>query len=288
MIRTAMSSVSATAAAAVIPDESMTTSPSSEQIQAARAYEELFVPAIFRQWAPVVLDAAGVSQGDRVLDVACGTGVLAREALTRVGPGGAVAGVDLAVGMLAVAREIAPDVDWREGTAEALPFDEASFDAVVSQYGLMFFTDRAAALREMLRVLVPSGRVAVAVWDSLDRMPAISREVDILERIGGTRAADALRAPFVLGDIDGLASLAKYAGLDSVEVAQHEGRARFPSVRSLVEADLRGWLPLMGVVLEEDVIAEIIDAADRELVDYVQGDGAMVFKMPALIVRAAK
>jgi SAM-dependent methyltransferase len=266
----------------------LTTSPSSEQIQAARAYEELFVPAIFRQWAPVVLDAAGVSQGDRVLDVACGTGVLAREALARVGPGGAVAGVDLATGMLAVAREIVPDVDWREGTAEALPFGEASFDAVVSQYGLMFFTDRTAALREMLRVLVPSGRLAVAVWDSLDRMPAISREVDILERIGGTRAADALRAPFVLGDIDGLASLAKDAGLGSVDVAQHEGRARFPSVRSLVEADLRGWLPLMGVVLEEDVIAEIIDAADRELVDYVQGDGAMVFEMPALIVRAAK
>jgi SAM-dependent methyltransferase len=266
----------------------MTTAPSDEEIRAARAYEEFFVPALFQRWTPRVLDAADVAEGDRVLDVACGTGVLAREAARRVGASGAVAGVDVAKGMLAVARETAPDVDWREAAAEALPFDDTSFDAVVSQFGFMFFTDRSAALREMLRVLVRSGRIAIAVWTSLDHIPAIAREVEILERIAGARAADALRAPFVLGDVDALTSLTEDAGMASADVRPHGGDAQFPSVRSLVEADLRGWLPLMGVTLDEDVIAEILDAADRELADFVQSDGSMVFDMPALIVRGRK
>ena len=87
-----------------------------DQIASARAYEELYVPALFAQWCPRVLDAVGLKPGDRVLDVACGTGVLAREAAARVGPGGFVAGVDPGLGMLAVAQERAPGVEWREGT----------------------------------------------------------------------------------------------------------------------------------------------------------------------------
>jgi ubiquinone/menaquinone biosynthesis C-methylase UbiE len=87
-----------------------------------------------------------------VLDVACGTGILASEASARVGPNGYVAGVDPNPGMLAVAARIAPSIEWRKGTAELLPYPDQSFDAVVSQFGLMFFIDRHQALREMLRV----------------------------------------------------------------------------------------------------------------------------------------
>src|SRR5690606_14144734 len=108
------------------------------EVAAARAYEALFVPALFGQWAASVVDAAQVSTGERVLDVACGTGVLAREAQRRTGPAGHVTGLDPGVGMLAVAKELAPTVDWRQGMAESMPFADASFDAVVSQFGLMF------------------------------------------------------------------------------------------------------------------------------------------------------
>jgi ubiquinone/menaquinone biosynthesis C-methylase UbiE len=120
----------------------------------------LFVPALFRQWAPIVADAARIKSSDRVLDVACGTGVLAREAAARTGQSGRVAGLDPHAGMLAVARGVSPAIDWQEGTAEALPFPDHAFDAVVCQFGIMFFPDRDKAIREMLRVMVPAGRCA--------------------------------------------------------------------------------------------------------------------------------
>ena len=222
-----------------------------EQIAAARAYEQLHVPALFQQWAPRVLDAAQIEPGQRVLDVACGTGVLSREAVARLGPKGFVAGIDPVPGMLAVAEQLEPRVEWRQGTAESLPYADRTFDAVVSQFGMMFFRDPSKALREMLRVLALGGRLAVAVWDSLENSAAYPIEVELLQRHAGQRAADALRAPFVLGNRDLLARLFESAGMDTVDIATHSGTARFPSVRSMVEADLRGWLPVMGVVLEE-------------------------------------
>lgn len=70
-------------------------------------------------------------------------------------------------GMLSVAARTAPDIEWRQGAAESLPYPDETFDSVVNQFGLMFFTHRRAALQEMVRVLVPGGRLAVAVFDSL-------------------------------------------------------------------------------------------------------------------------
>ena len=151
-------------------------------IDAANAYEALFVPALFGQWATKVADAAEIQPGQRVLDVACGTGVLAREVNLRTGSTGAVTGIDPSPGMVAVAKQLSRGIEWREGAAESLPFYDGSFDAVVSQFGLMFFMDRRQALREMLRVLAPGGRLVVAVWDSLETMPAYAAEVALLEQ----------------------------------------------------------------------------------------------------------
>jgi SAM-dependent methyltransferase len=254
------------------------------QIEAANGYETLMVPALFGQWPPVVADAAGIEWGDRVLDIACGTGVLTREVESRTGPTGFVAGLDPNAGMLRVARRLAPMVEWRQGVAESLPFPDQCFDTVVSQFGLMFFNDRRAALREALRVLVPDGCLAVAVWDSLEQIPAYAAEVALLERVAGTAAADALRAPFVLGNRSELTALFSDAGVESVDVATHQGMARFPSIRAMVEADLRGWLPLMNVVLPEKMIAEILEEAERVLGSYVMPDGSVSFEMSAHIV----
>jgi SAM-dependent methyltransferase len=131
---------------------------------AAEVYEEFFVPALFREWAIRVADAADIQPGWRVLDVACGTGILARTIAERLGAKGSVVGLDLNEGMLQVAKRKAPAIEWRQGRAESLPFEAHSFDATVSQFGLMFFEDRRAALQEMARVLKPGGHLAVAVW----------------------------------------------------------------------------------------------------------------------------
>ena len=250
-------------------------------IDAATAYEGLFVPALFRQWAAKVADAAGIQPGHRVLDVACGTGILAREAAARAGAAGRVVGIDPNPGMLAVAANLAPGVDWREGVAESLPFPDSSFDAVVSQFGLMFFRDRRQALREMRRVAAPTSRLVTAVWNSLDEMPAYASLVALLEETAGRRAADALRAPFVLGDRADLTSLASEAGLQAAAVETHQGVAEFPSIRTMVEADLRGWLPVMGVVLPNDQIEAILLQAERALAMYETAEKRMAFPISA-------
>lgn len=261
------------------------------QVDAAKAYEALFVPALFGQWVSRVADAAQVQPGQRVLDVACGTGVLARAILSRAGPSGQVVGLDPNPAMLAVANELAPAVTWRQGAAESMPFPDHSFDAVVSQFGLMFFEDRQQAVREMLRVLTTEGRLAVAVWDALETMPAYAAEVALLERLerlAGRPAAEALRAPFVLGNRDDLSRLFRNAGAASVVVTTHEGTARFPSIRVMLEADLRGWLPVMGVLLTEEQIGRVLIEAEADLVRHVGPDRTVAFAVRAHVVAARR
>jgi SAM-dependent methyltransferase len=258
-----------------------------EQIAAAEVYESLFVPAEFQEWAPRLVAAARIGPGQKVLDVACGTGVLAREVARRVGPSGFVAGADANPGMLAVAARKSPEIDWRHAGAEALPFDDNFFDAVVCQFGLMFFNQQVA-LREMMRVLAPGGHLTASVWDTLEHTPAYAALVALLDRKVGPRAASALRAPFALGDRNELAALFARADMPDVDIVTQRGTARFPNVRSMVEADVRGWLPAAGIMLSESEIGEIVEEAETALGAFVTADGAVAFDSPAHIVTARK
>lgn len=253
---------------------------------AADVYEEFFVPALFQEWAAPVAEAAAVAPGQTVLDVACGTGVLAREALKRVRPGGSVVGLDRNEGMLAVARREAPSVEWRLGEAQSLPFADGRFDAVVSQFGLMFFDDRVMALKEMWRVLRPGGRLAVAVWDALDRTPGYAAMTALLQRLFGDRIADALRAPYVLGDEGVLRSLFAEAGMADAHVRTEDGTARFPSIEAWVRTDVKGWT--LADLIDDAQYETLQREAQKDLEPFAQEDGTVAFGAPAHIVTAAK
>ncbi len=255
-----------------------------EEIESAQAYENFLVPALFEKWPSIILDSVILKPGDKILDVACGTGILAREASKRVKPEGSATGLDASPGMLTVAKQIDPDVNWVRGQAEMLPFPDESFDVVVSQFGLMFFSDKIKSIREMLRVLVPGGKLAVAVWHDLDHSVPYKIEVELLERMAGSNAANALRAPFVLGDKNELKKLFTDAGVNHIEIRTHNVTANFPEIRSMIEADLRGWLPVMGVVLSDELIEKILNEAETALKQFKNEDGKVSFDSPGHIV----
>jgi ubiquinone/menaquinone biosynthesis C-methylase UbiE len=253
---------------------------------AAEIYDELFPAAIFAEWAPRVCDAAGISPEMRVLDVACGTGVLTLVAAERVGPGGSAVGLDLNPGMLEVARHKAPHIEWRESPAESLPFEDGSFDAVVSQFGLMFFQDKAGAIAEMWRVLRPGGRMAVAVWDSLENVAGYAAVTNLLARLFGDAAANSLRSPYSLGDTTELGSLFRTAGVANASIATLAGKARYPSMRYWMEADIRGWT--LADMIDDAQFEELVAAAESELSRFVAKDGRVEFDSPAHIISATR
>ena len=266
----------------------METNPTAEELEAGRGYEALFVPAVFDRWTKHVIDGAGVSRGSRVLDVACGSGVLTRHAFRQAGPSGHVAGVDPAPGMIAAAREIEPGIEWTLGGAEDLPFDDNAFDCVVSQFGMMFFRDRHAAAREMHRVLAHGGRLAVAVWNSVEHNGAYGDIIAVLDEHVSTAAGDALRLPYTLGDETAIAKTFADAGFSDVSFDTRIENACFPSPRTMVEAELRGWLPLFDINLSEDEIADVLVRSDEKLSKYASPTGKAVFPTSGHIIKATK
>jgi len=253
---------------------------------AAEVYDEFFLPALFSTWPPRVTRAAALAPGMRVLDVACGTGVLTLEAARAVTPGGTVVGIDLNPGMLAVARRKAPGIDWREAPAENLPFAAEEFDAVVSQFGLMFFERREDAVREMWRVLRPGGRLAIAVWDALERTPGYAGITSLLARLFGDATADLLRTPYALGDERGFAAALAKAGVVGPRVRRIGGEARFPSIRAWMNCDVRGWT--LANVLDDAQFEHLVAEAEKELARFTGADGSVRFDHPALVASATK
>lgn len=253
----------------------------------AEIYDEMFVPALFAHWGPIISDIAQIRQGDSVLDVACGTGALARAALDRVGPGGKVVGLDPNMDMLSVAQRNNSRIEWREGRAETLPFAAESFDAVVSQFGFMFFEDHAGALREMMRVLHPGRRLAVAVCDDVERSPGYAAFADLLQRLFGQGVADAFKTPFALGDPQRLRGICGEAGLGNAEILQRSALVRFSSIAALVSTE-RACVWTLGGILDDDQFARLLRESEQTLTPFVGRDGAIRFDMPALVITAVK
>jgi len=205
----------------------------------AEAYESYMVPSLFGPCATNLIETADPKPGERILDLGCGTGIVARQVASRVGATGRVTGIDVSPNMLAVAR-VAADrdgltIEWREGNAEQLPFPDSSFDLVLSQFALMFVTNKRVALAEMRRVVTEDGRVLISVWQSLDRHPFYQTLHKVIqERLG----MSALQDIFALGSADELRALVVGAGFRRVELKPISLTARFPNPDAFIAGEI--------------------------------------------------
>lgn len=207
-------------------------------LEVAETYESKFVPALFADWAPHVADMGDVTTGQSVLDVACGTGAVARAAAERVGPAGRVVGVDLNQAMLTVAERVCPGIELRQADVSSLPFEQATFDVALCQMALMFFPDRVAALREMGRVVKPEGTVVIMVPSSLNAQPAYRLLVELAARHAGPDAVAMLSAYWACGDLDELLGTLQASGLHTSSVRTRMGTARFASIDEFVAIEV--------------------------------------------------
>ena len=225
-------------------------------------YERYFVPAIGRPLAHALVDLAGVRPGQRVLDVACGTGIVASVAAERVGAEGLVAGVDINPGMLAVARSTpanAAPISWHEAPADALPFPEGAIDIVLCQLGLQFFPDRLGALREMRRVLAPSGRTLVLVPGPVPEIFAILEEA--LAAHYTPDVAAFVQVVFSLHEPDELRGLMADAGFRRSDARAHSETLPLPSPEGFLWQYVSST-PLATVVTDLDDRARTAVAQD--------------------------
>lgn len=270
------------------------TTDSGWQLQgnAAEAYESFLVPVIFRGLADRLVAAAEIRPGDQVLDVACGTGVVARTVARHVGPGDAVAAIDVNPDMLATAREasgeVTPTIAFQQGDVMNLPFEDGAFDVVLCQQAVQFFPDRVAALREMARVTSTGGRVVFSVLRSLDRHPVYEIFARALGEHAGTDAAAMMRSPFALGDREALRTSAHDAGLRDVTVQVSISEERFPSVAELVHWEAASS-PLATELarLDAEGQAALVAQLERDLSPYLD-DLGLVFHNETHIVTATR
>lgn len=250
-------------------------------------YERFFVPAIGAPLATDLIRLAALRPGERVLDVACGTGVVARLASQQVDATGSVAGLDVNPGMLAVARSATPPdmpIEWHEASAEAMPLPDASFDVVLCQMGLQFMPNKHAALREMRRVLVRGGRLILNVPGPTPRLFTIMGEA--LERHIGAEAAGFVYQVFSLHDTAEIQNLLSGAGFHDVSVQSDTKQLRLPALEEFLWQYVHGT-PLADAVaqahddrrglLEHDVVAKW-----QEFVN----DGTLVLQVRVVVASA--
>lgn len=203
----------------------------------AETYERVLVPSCFAPWAAELIERARpIGPSDRILDLGCGTGIVARTLRERLGGGARITGVDASPDMIAMARMLAPEMVWHEGNAVALPFPDASFELVVCQQMLQFVPDRAAALREMRRVLVPGGRLVAATWRAREEQPFF----EAMGRIAEQHLGRSAEKRFALGDEDALSAAVADAGFRDVRVeivARTDRYREFPFRQSALAAN---------------------------------------------------
>ena len=205
----------------------------------AQSYESYMVPSLFAPWAILLVQHANPQLDERVLDIACGTGIVARNVAPLVGSRGTVIGLDVNPDMIDTARAASerdhPAIEWHTSPAEQLLFPDEHFDLILCQFGLMFFIDKHAALQEMHRVLKKGGRLVLSVWQDLDRHSFYQTLHDVSLRHFGKSSVETV---FSLGNADLLRTLLTNSGFRQVELEPISLRAHFPQPQEFLALEL--------------------------------------------------
>jgi SAM-dependent methyltransferase len=250
-------------------------------------FARCLVPAIFDPMADQLLAVCPLRAGDRVLDVACGSGAVVGRAAAAVGPDGLAVGLDLSAGMLALARRDHPSPRLCRGDAADQPFAEGAFDVVLCQQGLPFVSTPARGLSEMRRVLRPGGRLALDTYGPLASCPPFAAIAAALARV--VDAAAALLPPFALSEGDRLRRLVDEAGFVDVEAESRTVEVRFPTARDLVLGLAAGGSSMRRVMaaVPLDRRAALLADVEGALAPFRRPDG-LVVPQTCLYVRAVR
>lgn len=261
----------------------------------AEVYERYLGRAIADPFTRVLLECAGPKQGDRVLDLAAGTGSVARHVAPVVGVEGRVVAVDINSAMLAVGRAVlAPDgapIEWREGNAVNLDLPDRAFDLVLCQQGLQFFSDRTAALRETRRVLTKDGRAAFSVWQQLDLHPVYKGLFEAMARHLGAMVSD-FGVSFSLGDADELEGLFRKTGFQRIEVTPRALEIRLSSPERFVQLTVAGAATSVPtfIRMSPGTRTKVVEAIAEELEPLISSyntNGEFLFTMSTNLALAA-
>jgi ubiquinone/menaquinone biosynthesis C-methylase UbiE len=256
-------------------------------------YERYLVPSIFAPWANDLVEVAALHPGQRVLDIACGTGIVARTAARRLESGGSVIGLDVSVPMLTAAHAAAAQegvaVDWREGRAVQLPLPEEAFDVVLCQQGLQFFPDRLAALREIYRVLASGGRLVLSVWREIERSPGFAVLTEALTHHMGPEAGNLMTAgPFGLSNTEELRALIAGANFKDVAIRPVVKTLRYPSSDEFVLRYTAGSALAGAVAGMDDTAWSALLAEVAQRLQSHADDRGLAFPIESNIVTARR
>lgn len=238
-----------------------------------RIYEEVMVPLWFGRWAEALIDQLSLRNAERVLDVACGTGVTTRLTRARIGPDGSVAGLDVNAPMLAQAKELAGDLDiaWIASDVCDSGLPSESYDVILSQHGYHYFPDKPQALREFLRLLAPGGRLGFSIWDG--HSPYTSAICAAVAHHISPEIARKQRSQRETPSAKELRDQMSAQGFSNVGVVRQELMIDVPLAPEFVPLHLRS-MPIADAFTEltEDAQNALIDEVAEALTDYVQGD----------------
>ena len=242
----------------------------------AKYYEEIMVPAVFSPWAKDLISRVALDPGQKVLDIACGTGIVARLASQATG-NGSTTGLDFNATMIDEARSISEssglEISWVQGDALNLPLEDNQFDTVFCQQGLQFFPDKPRAVGEMFRVLKPDGKAAISVWTSLEENPYGFAMVEALNNHINSDVADGLRSPFGFNSADSLRLILKDAGFSDVEIHEVEIPMSGGSLKEFVLRHLT-VLPTAAEIFASspEAIENVTSEVERTLQRFVQSN----------------